>query len=114
MQRLASTSTFFKAIPQTWYELQVMKPVPFVNAETKQQSKQWMHLHSPNKPKFKQSLPARKLMVTVFWNRKEVLMVEFMQQRTTMSEVYRVQNTRRTAYSYSEHVWNADIQHSAP
>jgi hypothetical protein len=28
--------------------------------------------------------------------------------------VYRVQNTRRTAYSYSEHVWNADIQHSAP
>jgi hypothetical protein len=25
--------------------------VQFVNAETKQQSKRWMHMHSPNKPK---------------------------------------------------------------
>jgi len=31
--------------------------VQFVNAETKEQSKQWMHTHSPNKPKkFKQTL----------------------------------------------------------
>jgi hypothetical protein len=31
--------------------------VSFVNAETKEQSKQWMHTHSPNKPKkFKQTL----------------------------------------------------------
>jgi hypothetical protein len=34
-----------------------------VNVETKEQSKQWMHTHSPNKPiKFKQTLSARKLM----------------------------------------------------
>jgi hypothetical protein len=34
-------------------------------------------------------LPARKLMATVFWDRKEVLMVGFMQQGTAiMSEVY--------------------------
>jgi hypothetical protein len=34
--------------------------VPFVNAETKEQSKQWMHTHSPNKPKkFKQRFSAR-------------------------------------------------------
>jgi hypothetical protein len=33
--------------------------VSFVNAETKGQSKQWMHTHSPNKPKkFKQTLSA--------------------------------------------------------
>jgi hypothetical protein len=25
--------------------------VSFVNVETKEQSKQWMHTHSPNKPK---------------------------------------------------------------
>jgi hypothetical protein len=38
-----------------------------VNVETKDQSKQWMHIRSPNKPKeFKQTLSARKLMVTVF------------------------------------------------
>jgi hypothetical protein len=61
--------------------------VSFVNAETKKQSEQWMHTHSPNKPKtFKQAF-ARKLMVTVSWDRKGVLIVEFMQQGTTMSEV---------------------------
>jgi hypothetical protein len=54
-----------------------------VNVETKEQSKQWMHTHSPDKPKqFKQTSP-RKLMASVLWDRKGVLMVEFMQQRTT-------------------------------
>jgi hypothetical protein len=34
-------------------------------------------------------MAARKLMVTVFWDRTGVLMVEFMQQGTTIkSEVY--------------------------
>jgi hypothetical protein len=50
-----------------------------------------MHTHSPKKPKSlnKCCLPARKLMATVFWDRKGVLMVGFMQQRTTiMPEVY--------------------------
>jgi hypothetical protein len=48
-----------------------------VNAETKKQSKQWMHTHSPNKPKkFKRTLSARKLMATVFRDRKPVLMVD--------------------------------------
>jgi hypothetical protein len=33
--------------------------VAFVSVETKEQSKQWMHTHSPNKPKqFKQMLSA--------------------------------------------------------
>jgi hypothetical protein len=49
-----------------------------------------MHTYSPNKPKMlKQTLSARKLMITVFWDRKGELMVEFMQQGATiMSEVY--------------------------
>jgi hypothetical protein len=61
-----------------------------MNVETKKQSKQWMHTHSPNKPKmFKQLLSARNLMAAVFWDRKGVLMVEFVQQGTTiMSEFY--------------------------
>jgi acyl-CoA thioesterase len=60
-----------------------------VNVEPKEQSKQWMHTHSPNKPKeFKQTLSARKLMAAVVWDRDGVLMVEFMQQGTTIpSEV---------------------------
>jgi hypothetical protein len=50
-----------------------------VNVETKEQLKQWMHTHSPNKPKNlnKYCLPVRKLMATVSWDKKEVLMVEF-------------------------------------
>jgi hypothetical protein len=40
-----------------------------------------MHTHSPNKPKkVKQALSARKLMANDFWDRKGVLIVEFMQQ----------------------------------
>jgi hypothetical protein len=63
--------------------------ISFVNVETKEHSKQWMHTHSPNKPKnVKQVFSATKLMAAVFWDRKGELMVEFMQQGTTMlSEV---------------------------
>jgi hypothetical protein len=61
-----------------------------VNAETKEQSEQWIHTHSPEMPeKLKQMLSARKLMATVFWAREGVLMLKFMQQVTTItSEVY--------------------------
>jgi histone-lysine N-methyltransferase SETMAR len=75
--------------------------VSFVNVETKEQSKQWMHTHSPNKPKNCKQTSGRKLMATVFWDRKGVLMVKFMQQRTKItSEVYcktlgAIQNKRR-------------------
>jgi hypothetical protein len=35
--------------------------VQLMNAETKEQSKHWMHMHSPNKPKkFKQTLSNKK------------------------------------------------------
>jgi hypothetical protein len=67
-----------------------------VNAETREQSKQWMHTHSPDEPKkFKQKLSARKRMVTVFWGRKEVLMVEFMQQETYNNVINVLRNTKK-------------------
>jgi hypothetical protein len=68
-----------------------------------------------NKPKMvKQTLSARKLMATVFWDRKGVLMVEFMQQGTTItSEVYcgKIKKLPRTIRKKE---WNADIRCSAP
>jgi hypothetical protein len=68
--------------------------VSFVNVETKEQSKQWMHTHSQNKPKkLKQTLSARKLMATVFWDRKGMLMVEFMQEPNNVRSVLR--NTKK-------------------
>jgi hypothetical protein len=69
-----------------------------VNAETKEQSKQWMHTHSPNKPKkFKQMLSARKLMAIVFWDRKGVTMMEFMQQGTTITSGVYCETLKETA-----------------
>jgi hypothetical protein len=60
-----------------------------VNVETKEHPKQWMHTHSPNKPKKFKQTSARKPMAAVSWDRKGVLLVEFMQQGTTItSEVY--------------------------
>jgi hypothetical protein len=60
-----------------------------VIVETKEHPKQWMHTHSPNKPKKFKQTSARKLMAAVFWDRKGVLVVEFMQRGTTItSEVY--------------------------
>jgi hypothetical protein len=60
-----------------------------VNVETIEQSKQWMHTHSSNKQKKFKQMSAGRLMATVFWDRKGVLMVEFMQQGTIMmSQVY--------------------------
>jgi len=62
----------------------------FMHSETKEQSKQWMHMHSPNNPKkFKQTLSNKKMMATVFWYCKGILLTEFMAPGTTItSEVY--------------------------
>jgi hypothetical protein len=84
--------------------------VSFMNVESKEQSKEWLHTDSPNKlKKFKQT-SGRKLMASVFWDRKGVLMVEFVQQGTTlMLEVYcktskklhrAIQNKRRGMLTY--------------
>jgi hypothetical protein len=64
--------------------------VLFVKVKTKEQSKQWMLTHSPNKlKKFKQTLSGRKLVAAVLWDRKRVMIVEFMQQEITItSQVY--------------------------
>jgi histone-lysine N-methyltransferase SETMAR len=47
--------------------------------ESKRRSIEWHHPRSPSKPmKFKQTLSNRKIMATVVWDRKGVLLVEFM------------------------------------
>ncbi|GBO38699.1 Histone-lysine N-methyltransferase SETMAR [Araneus ventricosus] len=61
--------------------------VHYETEETKEQSKQWMHSHSPSrKPvKFKRTFSTKKCMATVFWDRKGVLLVEFMPRGTTIT-----------------------------
>ena len=60
------------------------------NAETKQQSIVWGHTALPNKPKKAwKTLSARKVLTTVFWDVKGILLVEFMKHGATInSEVY--------------------------
>jgi hypothetical protein len=86
-----------------------------VNVETKEQSKQWMHTHSPSKPKsLNKCLYARKLMAVVFWDRKEVLVVEYMQQGTTITSELYCEILKNCLGPYRKKAWNADIQCSAP
>lgn len=73
--------------------------VLYETEETKEQSKQWMHSSSPSKPKkFKRTFSNRKCMATVFWDRKGVLLVEFMERGTTITAAsygVTLQNLRR-------------------
>lgn len=53
--------------------------ISHITPETKCQSIEWHHSHFPKKPKkAKQILSSGKVMATVFWNRKWVLLVDYM------------------------------------
>jgi histone-lysine N-methyltransferase SETMAR len=54
-------------------------------SESKQQSLEWRHSRSPKKRKFKVTQSARKIMATFFWDRKGVLLIEFMPTGTTIN-----------------------------
>ncbi|KAJ4439546.1 hypothetical protein ANN_07670 [Periplaneta americana] len=52
--------------------------------ETKQQSMHWRHSGSPVRTKFKQTLSVRKVMCTVFWDRKGILLIDFLPRGETV------------------------------
>jgi hypothetical protein len=81
--------------------------VSFVNANQKEVKAACTHFHQTCQKSLNKSLPARKLVATVFWDRKGVLMMEFKKQRTTTSQVYcknkmhwAIQNRRRGMLTY--------------
>ncbi|KAJ4450865.1 hypothetical protein ANN_02297 [Periplaneta americana] len=53
--------------------------------ETKQQSMHWRHSGSPVRTKFKQMLSVRKVMCTVFWDRKGILLIDFLPRGETVN-----------------------------
>jgi histone-lysine N-methyltransferase SETMAR len=53
--------------------------------ESKQLLMEWPHTQSPTKKKFKTSTSTKKIMATVFWDRKGVLLVDFMPHGTTIN-----------------------------
>jgi len=83
--------------------------VSHTNPESKQQSMEWKYTSSPTKTKFKQTTSTRKIMCTMFWDRKVVLLVDFLPQGSTINAgVYydtlkklrrAIQNKRRSMLS---------------
>ena len=71
--------------------------------ETKQQSREWRHSSLPKPRKFKTTQSAGKVMATVFWDRKGVLLVDFMAHGTTIN-TYRycetLKNLRRAIQNW--------------
>ncbi|GFW90291.1 histone-lysine N-methyltransferase SETMAR [Trichonephila clavipes] len=53
--------------------------------ETKKQSMHWRHSGFPVRTKFKQTLSVRKVLCTVFWNRKGILLIDFFQCGETLN-----------------------------
>ncbi|KAL4119599.1 hypothetical protein QTP88_012398 [Uroleucon formosanum] len=64
--------------------------ISYINPKSKQQSMKWRHSTSPKPKKFKQTpYMSRKMMATVFWDEKGVLLVDFMERGTTITaDVY--------------------------
>lgn len=59
--------------------------VSHITPENKRQSMEWRHTTSPVNVKAKQTLSKRKIMATVFWDRRGVLLVDFMPRGTTIN-----------------------------
>ena len=57
--------------------------VSHTTPESKQQSMEWRHTSSPTKMKFTHTTSTQKIMCTVFWDRKGVLLVDFLPQGNT-------------------------------
>ena len=67
-------------VDETW--------VHYYEPEHKAQSRQWVGPGSPRPKKFKTQSSAGKVMATVFWNAKGIIMLNFLPKRSTITGVY--------------------------
>ena len=67
-------------VDETW--------VHYYEPENKAQSRQWVGPGSPRPKKFKTQPSAGKVMATVFWDAKGVIMLDFLPRRSTITGVY--------------------------
>jgi histone-lysine N-methyltransferase SETMAR len=63
--------------------------------KSKRQSMEWLHKNSPTKKKFKTAHLAGKVMCTVFWDRKGVILVGFLEQGLTINAAHYVETLRK-------------------
>ena len=67
-------------VDETW--------VHYYKPENKAQSRQWVGPGSPRPKKFKTQPSAGKVMATVFWDAKGVIMLDFLPKISTITGVY--------------------------
>ena len=67
-------------VDETW--------VHYYEPENKAQSRQWVGPRSPRPKKFKTQPSAGKVIATVFWDAKGVIMLNFLPKRSTITGVY--------------------------
>lgn len=60
--------------------------VAYDTPESKRQSMEWRHTSSPATVKPKQVLTPRKVMCTVFWDRKGILLIDFLPRGATINK----------------------------
>jgi histone-lysine N-methyltransferase SETMAR len=59
--------------------------IAYTNIESKRQSMQWRHSSSPKSKKFKQASSVRKIMATILWDRKGILLIDFLERGLTVN-----------------------------
>ena len=69
--------------------------------ETKRQSMEWHHPQPPRKKKFKTS-PARKLMITVFWDIDGVILVDVMARGETINSDAYIETLQKLKQRYRQ------------
>ena len=70
--------------------------------ETKQQSKQWLPCGSSGPIKFKSERSVKKVMAIVFWDSKEVVLVDFLEGKKTVTGAYYVKVLRKLRAKLAE------------
>ena len=63
--------------------------------ETKRQSMEWRHLHSPSKKKAKTVPSAAKVIGTVFWDAEGLILAEFLEPGQTITAAHYVQTLHK-------------------
>ena len=79
--------------------------VHYYEPENKTQSRQWVGPGSPRPKKFKTWLSAGKVMATVFWDAKGIIMLDFLPKRSTITGVYYANLLDQLRTAISEKRW---------
>ena len=83
LERLRSKDDFLLrlvTVDETW--------IRYYEPDNKAWSRQWVGPGSPRPKKFKTQPSAGKVMATVFWDAKRVIMLDFLPKKSTLAGLY--------------------------